>query len=507
MVRSHPRTVVSTALLILAALWASSCAVPLGPVYTIEKQSVTVHFVSEPEPHLEVSADFRVINSGNQLLEGLEVELPDLRFYDTSNLQIQLDQQDWTARALNDGVNGRKKILFEAPWRQKARHELTLRYELSRGITRSALVAFAAEDAFYLSPGGWYPVLQAPSGTFAELRGPQKKWDFTLRLPAAFRVRASGRDRGKKMQGNEFVERFEQQEDSLLPFAVAGRYEEREIVAHGQSVMIWTRHPYAESDAQTTAAHAARVLLAYDDLFGPRSKRTSPVWLVDCPCSDRRTVGLSIPQGAYASTLSTYGPFPDMVILEESALAAGVDPFLARQLVPSWLGLGQIQSRQQAEMPMERLDAYAAILAELPAELHAGRDAEIADLLRQFDAGQALEASQKGEDPGVRNGLKQPEKENAFKDLLFFFGLEDRFGQEHLHAALKHMVQARRALGYNLADLIAALEQETHRNVAEFARLWLKHPGIPEDFRERYAMIAAGPAPAAATSQSKETTP
>ena len=52
-----------------------------------------------------------------------------------------------------------------------------------------------------------------------------------------------------------------------------------------------------------------------------------------------------------------------------------------------------------------------------------------------------------------------------------------------------------------LSDLIAAFEEETHENVAEVVRLWMKRPGVPEEFRARYKA-------AAATGQSeKETAP
>jgi aminopeptidase N len=58
-------------------------------------------------------------------------------------------------------------------------------------------------------------------------------------------------------------------------------------------------------------------------------------------------------------------------------------------------------------------------------------------------------------------------------------------------AALSHMLDARRGGGFDLDDLIAAFEQETHQDVAQFVRLWMKHPGVPEDFRARYENTAA----------------
>jgi len=68
--------------------------------------------------------------------------------------------------------------------------------------------------------------------------------------------------------------------------------------------------------------------------------------------------------------------------------------------------------------------------------------------------------------------------------------------------AISHMLYARRERGFALNDLIAAFEQETHQNVAEFVRLWMKRPGVPEEFRTRYRDTAA-----AATQVEKETAP
>ena len=92
----------------------------------------------------------------------------------------------------------------------------------------------------------------------------------------------------------------------------------------------------------------------------------------------------------------------------------------------------------------------------------------------------------------------QPETDDVLraKSLLFFYGLEDRYGQPVFTAALSHMLDARRGGGFNLDDLIAAFEQEAHQNVAEFVRVWMKRPGVPGEFRARYensAASAAGP--------------
>jgi aminopeptidase N len=64
------------------------------------------------------------------------------------------------------------------------------------------------------------------------------------------------------------------------------------------------------------------------------------------------------------------------------------------------------------------------------------------------------------------------------------------------------MLYARRGGGFDLDDLIAAFEQEAHQNVAEFVRRWMKHPGVPDDFRARYENAAGTSA-----TNTKETMP
>jgi len=80
--------------------------------------------------------------------------------------------------------------------------------------------------------------------------------------------------------------------------------------------------------------------------------------------------------------------------------------------------------------------------------------------------------------------------------------LQDRYGKEVFRKAINHMLYARKARDFELSDLIASFDAETHENTVEFVRIWMKRPGVPEEFRARYQE------PAAATAQSeKETAP
>ena len=82
-------------------------------------------------------------------------------------------------------------------------------------------------------------------------------------------------------------------------------------------------------------------------------------------------------------------------------------------------------------------------------------------------------------------GAKLVKEENAdvlrVESFLFFYASQDRYGQETFRKATQGMLNARRGRGFDLNDLIASFEQETHDNVAEFVRMWMKHPGVPEE--------------------------
>ena len=73
------------------------------------------------------------------------------------------------------------------------------------------------------------------------------------------------------------------------------------------------------------------------------------------------------------------------------------------------------------------------------------------------------------------------------KSGLFILALKDAVGPKNFRAALRRMIQARRGLDWTIDDLRSALELESGQNLAEFFRVWLYQPGIPDDFRRRYS--------------------
>jgi hypothetical protein len=179
----------------------------------------------------------------------------------------------------------------------------------------------------------------------------------------------------------------------------------------------------------------------------------------------------------------------DAVLVDISGGTPKIGAAVAPSLAASWLGYGQNPGFYEQEAPLNALPAYAAALGRESIEGPFVREETIRRTLR-FIPGNA--PKQKAEDPALLRA----------KSFLFFYALRERYGQEAFNNALSHMLSARRGRGFNLADLISAFEQETHQNVAEFVRLWMKHPGVPGEFRSRHEDVSA-----MTTSSSKEDVP
>jgi hypothetical protein len=158
-------------------------------------------------------------------------------------------------------------------------------------------------------------------------------------------------------------------------------------------------------------------------------------------------------------------------------------------LAASWLGYGQNPGFYQQQPPLSALPAFASALGQEAIEGPSTRTETIRRALRMIPKGGV---ARKPEEPAVLRA----------KSFLFFYALQERYGRDVFRRAISHMLSARKGSGFDLDDFIAAFEEETHQNIAEFVRLWMKRPGVPDDFRARYENASASIA-----TTSKETMP
>ena len=484
----------SRAVLVLSiaacAFWAASCAVPLGPGYIIKKQQIRVQFVPKPEPRIRIEADYQLKNTGNRPLHGLELRLPANRFH-SNELRAA-----WDGSVLTLGSSAENPqsalIKFAGPWKMSARHTLHFSAEfLPAGKGETGLSV--SNDAFFLPAEGWSFELLPPGGLFATGGVPPKRWNLIVGVPEGFLVHSSGSQQKTSRKGGELAILAEQQERDGYPFVSAGRYSAAQIGGK-EKIHLWTRKPQEAAGLRQVSKALVRTIEAYDSAFGERPKGFSQTWIVECPALTGCFTNHQPSLGALLSEDSNEPTSAEMIsgdtmVVDLSAGTTRLAAATAPALAASWLGYTPSRGSYEQALPIAVFPAFAASIGRNAVEGADSRAETIRRVLRRIPANKE---PHRPEDQAVLRA----------KSFLFFHALQDRYGREVFRKATSHMLAARRGNGFELSDLIAAFEQETHQNVAEFERLWMKRPGVPEEFRARHAGIAAATPPS-----EKETTP
>ena len=476
-----------------AALEAAGCAAPFGPGYTIESQQIRVQFVPAPEPRIRIDAEYLLKNTGNQPLSELELRLPGRRHFHFDEARAT-----WDGKALTPGistVNPRNALIaFPRQWTVSARHTLHLFVEFLPASAGDTALSFSGA-AFFLPAEGWSPELLPARGSFATGGVPPKKWELSVRAPEGFLVHTSGQETKPSRRNGELIVLASQRANDRYPFVVAGRYMSVQIGGDKEKIILWTRKAQEAAGLRSASDALVRTMGAYDSAFGARSKDSSTTYIVECPAaaagcftnfnpSTTTLLGNDEKEPTSAETVSL-----DTVMVDLSGGTRKLAIATAPSLASSWLGYAQNPGFYEQEAPLSALPSFAASIGQEAAEGASSRAETIRRMLRMIPE---EVAARQPEDPTVVRA----------KSLLFFYALQDRYGREVFRKAISHMLYARRERRFELSDLIAAFEQETHQNAAEFVRLWMKRPGVPEEFRARYRQTA----PATAQSE-KENAP
>ena len=339
-------------------------------------------------------------------------------------------------------------------------------------------IAFSA-DAFDLPAESWTPALPQARGVFGFGGVPPQKWDLVVRVPQGFLVHASGVKKKHSATNVEMEFRFEQTAQDFNPFVVAGRYREtRQQLAGNQHVVIWSRAEVNSQDLQRAGESLSKTLATYDSLFGSRGKSKSPLWIVECPAAagcflQRRSLYSSLLYGAETGG-SAEMISRDTVVIDPRVPQGQQEALAGPALAAGWLGYGQNPGFYEQQPPMSALPSFAAALAREVSSGTQVRTEIIQRALAQIPAGASRESNG---DPTVSRA----------KSLLLFYALRDRVGPEKFQKAMQHMLYARQSRGFDITDLISALEEQSHQSVGPFVREWIKRPGVPEDFRAMYS--------------------
>jgi hypothetical protein len=493
--------------LLISCGLAGGCAATFGPGYTVNTQGVDVHFEPGPPPHISIDAKYELTNTGTRPLSALELRLPARRRFKSSDVSLEWDGQGLSVE--QSAANPRNSIVtLPSSWTMMGHHSLHVKMDLQTSTEGESHLGFAP-DAFFLPAQGWAPELLPARGLFATGGAPPARWDLTVHVPREFVIHVSGEKIKTSKHENEVTVRATQRVADIYPYVIAGRYVTKQIGSEREKIYLWTRKAEDPGDLRTVSDSLVKTLQSYDAVFGGRTiasppagflrrhkgpgMNEPPLWLVECPVIP----GCFSNENAARARLfsdDSEGKSGEMISLDSAVIdpSPGVKKIASAAgpaLAASWLGYGQSPSFYEQEAPLAAFPAFAAAV---------GTEALNGPGSRAETIRRALAAV-------PQNGATL-EKTNSSalraKSFLFFYALQDRYGNDVFRKAVRHMLYARRSSGFDLDDLIAAFDEESHGNVAEFVRLWMKHPGVPKDFRAKYENTSANK-----NAPSKEVTP
>ena len=356
------------------------------------------------------------------------------------------------------------------PWTVSDTHALQVTMDMQSASGDEQHLGFAP-DAFFLPAQGWAPELLPAKGVFGTGGLAPAKWNLTVHVPKDFVVHTSGNKIKTSRHGDEQTVRATQTVAEIYPFVIAGRYVTKQIGTDREKIYLWTRKPQEAGDLRVVSDSLVKTLQSYNTMFGERSvaqaphgffsrhhnpygKNGLPLWLVECPAipgcfaqSSTRTAALL---GAKDQDIPGEMISLDSAMIDPRPGVKKVFSAAAPALAASWLGYGQSPGFYEQDPPLSAFPTFAAAIGNDALNGPAART----DTIRRALALVPTNSTQRETDESVIRA----------KSFLFFYGLEDRYGQEIFRKAIRHMLDARRSSGFNLNDLIAAFDQESHRN-------------------------------------------
>lgn len=463
-----------------------------------------MRFVPSPEPHLAVHASYELRNSGTQPLGSIWVMLPPAGAFHRSATVARWNNQllqyeplavvsptEVSPTELGDSL----ELRLPETWAVKQQRSLVLDYNLATGSHLGSFLSVSSES-FFAYPDSWNPELLPPKHLFGSGGTPPKKWTITVRVPAGYLVHASGAAGKHSRSSDEWLYSFNQHPRGFALFAVGGKYVEQEGRVGDQRILIWTFHTASTTAIQATISAVASRARYYESEYGSLTSEDRAIRVLEC-----------VPP----SESFGCGALPQTIMVHQNWVARGLsDPEFYEdvnfELAYTWFGGAARIRFDESPLPMDALAPYAGWEAQAFAEGGSARNERIRSLIADFD--RHIASCNEKVVLSLSAGSTGCSYPAAWtKSGLFFFALEDHAGRAPFHAALKQMLESRRGLDLGLQDLIAAVDSETQRPQGPFVRAWLKHSGIPDDFRERYAGMATAQPTGSAANSTKEHQP
>ena len=425
-------------------------------------------------------------NNGDRTLRSLEVRLPEGPAFGEQKLRILIQDSEISPRPGSDTDARTMRAPFDPPWQQNEKRKVTTEWDLLPESSTRGTIA-ASPDGFFIADETAFPLWQTPSGVFAHGGTLPKKELLTIIAPPDFRVLAAGIPLKPVADGNLVARRFLiDPKDNFLPYIVAGRYQEK-ILRLGQGdVQFWTYRPIDDAAAQTAAERLSSSMKTLAEFFGPA--------IPGKPSAVRIVEG----QGELPAEFSSPGDFgaasfPEGALLDSRVFpqAIGSEPVLQLaeyQLARTWFGW-RVRPRPEAQILMGRGMGLFGLVIAAEGRGPGMRQTMIESLMDRYDKARASAPDRGLMEPP--SGYSRAERiSTGYRGALFFVELEDLCGHENLKAALREIISARAQSDTGYEELRAALEDISGRDLAEMFRAWLDQPGIPDDFRARYAKTA-----------------
>ena len=455
---------------------------PLGPGFLFSARQTEIRTSSSAPGQIHIRIVDHLDNAGDRPLHSLEARVPEDPSYGVRNLMMTVDGNKVSTDPIPNLVPRTVNTAFDPVWEQQQPREIVTEWDLVPIPSAGGNLA-ASASAFYIADNAALPLWQTPFGTFT-VGGPDAvKEILTVSAPADFRVLAPGKPvkaqnppAGTEVSHSFLINPL----IDFLPFVVAGRYQEQVINARHGDIRFWTFHPIDPQQTRAAAERLSSTMQAYRDFFGPSSKGKAVPHIVESPGQ------LPIEfDGNDAGGTS----FPEGVLLDSRALAQGISNEATLQLAEfelarTWFGW-RVRPQPEEQVLMGRGVGLFGLVVAAEARGQDQRARMVESLLERYDS--ALRIAADGRMLVPPTGVSRAERiSTGYRAALFLVALEDLCGHDNLRAAFREVIAARGNSDAGYEDLRAALEDASHRDLAEMFRTWLIRPGVPQDFRARY---------------------
>jgi broad specificity polyphosphatase/5'/3'-nucleotidase SurE len=486
------------ALALLAILAAGACTVPLAPGFHIDREQAQAEFISGSAPHLHIHITNHLTNTGNAPLSVLNANLPNPTAVARENLRITIDGADASVEPLSsEAAPSRSSAPFEIrlpkPWTEKQRITLEIDFDIAAANNRSVLLA---ANAFAVDSHAWFPRFEAPKHFFAKGEERAEPTEIVVVVPHDFAALSSGQATGRKARANEIEYRFRVRRYDSEPFLVGGRYNRQAAKASDSTIYFWTFAGLPADAVQRAGDQMGAAAAFFDSTFGLRSQKGKPpIWIIESPAS-----GASQPSDAERQPRLSQS-LPNVVLLAPDVIAERIahgqitdaELTLLAETWTRWVAFPRSDERFLGPS----LATYAVEAWHESREGESQRRARIADLLRAYDASETGKSARRAASASA-SGQKAPPPEamSREKASLFLVALDDQCTPTRVHQGLAYSLTSLRGREYGYDDLRAGLHSQGCTELGPTFREWLNHPGIPEDFRNRYG--AGAPATSSA---------